>query len=97
MNSLQSIELADDPAVPQRDHLLDLDAMARQFSLHLDSRGPVTIGSCHRECVSYRVGKRLRVVYRVDIHGRDHRVVASTFRSRKRSERAFSHGDRKRS
>jgi hypothetical protein len=89
VNSLQSIELADDPHVPQRDHLLDLDAMARRFSLHLDPRGPVTIGSCRRECVSYRVGKRLRVVYRVDIHGQDQRIVASTFRSRKRSERAF--------
>jgi Ser/Thr protein kinase RdoA (MazF antagonist) len=89
VNSLQSIELAHDPAVPQRDHLLDLDAMARRFSLHIGSRGPVTIGSCRRECVSYRVGKRLRVVYRVDIHGRDQRIVASTFRSRKRSERAF--------
>jgi hypothetical protein len=35
------------------------------------------------------VGKRLRVVYRVDIDGRDQRVVASTFRSLKRSERVF--------
>jgi Ser/Thr protein kinase RdoA (MazF antagonist) len=89
VNSPHSIELADDPAVPQRDHLLDLDSIARTFSLHLDPRGPVTIGSCRRECVSYRVGRRLRVVYRVEIHGQDHRVVASTFRSRKRSERAF--------
>jgi hypothetical protein len=89
VNSPQSIELADDPAVPQRDHLLDLDAMARKFSLHLDLRGPVAIGSCRRECVSYRVGRRLRVVYRVGIEGREQRVVASTFRSGSRSERAF--------
>jgi hypothetical protein len=89
VNPPKSIELADDPAVPQRDHLLDLDAMARKFSLHVDLRGRVTIGSCRRECVSYRVGRRLRVVYRVDIEGREQRIVASTFRSGRRSERAF--------
>lgn len=89
MTSHSPIELAPDPAVPQRDHLLNFDAMARRLSLRLGSSGPVPIEYCQRECVSYRVGRRLRVVYRIGIDGKDLRVVASTFRSRSRSERAY--------
>ena len=89
MNTQQPTGLAPDPAVPQRDLLLNIDAMARRFSLQLGLRAPVTIGSCRHECVSYRVGRRLRVVYRIEIDGREQRVVASTFRSGRRSERAF--------
>lgn len=90
MSDLQPIALAPDPAVPQRDHLTDLDAIARRLSSELDPNGRVSIKSCRRACVSYRVGKRLRVVYRIGIDGRDLHVTARTFRSSSRSERAYS-------
>jgi aminoglycoside phosphotransferase len=89
VTSSPPVALAPDPAVPQRDHLLNLDAIARRLSLRLGSSGPLTIRSCRRECVSYRAGRRLRVVYRIAIDGQDRRVAASTFRSRSRSERAY--------
>jgi len=89
VNSKQPTKLAPDPAVPQRDLLLNLDAMAQRLSVQLGFRAPVAIDSCRHECVSYRVGRRLRVVYRIEIDGREQRVVASTFRSERRSERAF--------
>jgi Ser/Thr protein kinase RdoA (MazF antagonist) len=83
------LDLASDPAVPQRDILLDLDLIARRLSHRLSSSGRAVIDSCRRECVSYRVGRRVRVVYRVGVNGRSLRVAASSFRSGKRSERAY--------
>ncbi|MGH2778989.1 MAG: phosphotransferase [Actinomycetota bacterium] len=90
MSGLSPMALAPDPAVPQRNHLTDLDAIARRLSAQLDPNGRVPIQTCRRACVSYRVGKRLRVVYQVGIDGGDLYVTASTFRSSSRSGRAYS-------
>ncbi|MGH2787838.1 MAG: phosphotransferase family protein [Actinomycetota bacterium] len=68
---------------------MDTRTVADRLAGGLGENGPVTIESCRRAFVGYRVGRRLRVVYRIRIDGRDHHVAASTFRSRKRSERAF--------
>lgn len=85
----RSIALAPDPAVPQRDHLMDLDAIARLLSMRLGRHGSIPIRSCRLGCVTYRPGKRLRVVYQVGIDGRDLHIVASTFRDRSSGERAY--------
>jgi aminoglycoside phosphotransferase len=87
--SSSQVALASDSAVPQRDHLLNLDDMASRLSQRLGSSGSLAFRSCEREFVSYRVGKRLRIVYRVGIDGEEVRVAASTFRSRSRSRRAY--------
>ncbi|MGH3343406.1 MAG: phosphotransferase family protein [Carbonactinosporaceae bacterium] len=83
------VALAPDPVVPQRDHLMDLDAVARLFSMRLGRRGPVPIRSCRIDRVSYRPGNRLRTVYRVGTGGPDTYVAASTFHARSRGERAY--------
>ena len=83
------LALATDPVVPQRDELMNLDAMARRLSTITGRHGPVSIRSCHLSCVSYRPGKRVRVVYRLEVNGRELQVAAGTFRSKSRGERAF--------
>ena len=89
MSTGLSLALRPDPAVPQRDILMDSDVVADRLSSQLGINGALAIESCRRDSVSYRVGRRLRVGYRVRIAGRDHHVAASTFRSRTRSERAY--------
>jgi hypothetical protein len=78
-----------DPVLPQRDRLLDLDAMVSVISRSLGRRGTAPIRSCRLGSITYRPGKRLRVVYRVEAGGRDMHVAAGTFRTRSRAERAF--------
>jgi aminoglycoside phosphotransferase len=83
------VTLTADPAVPQRDHLLDLDRIAHRLSDRLGSHGSVHIRSCRLGSVCYQPAKRLRVVYQLEIDGRDLQVAASTFRSRSSGERAY--------
>jgi len=71
--------LTPDVAVPQRDALLDADAMAERLARLLGGHRPLAIESCRRERARYGVGSRLWVVYRVGVAGREHRVVAYTF------------------
>jgi aminoglycoside phosphotransferase (APT) family kinase protein len=85
-----SVALAPDPAVPQRDRLLNLDAMAGHLSRSLGRDGAVPLRWCRLECISYRPGRRLRAVYRVGIDGEDVLVAASTF-SEGRVEAAYEH------
>jgi aminoglycoside phosphotransferase len=68
--------LAPDPAVPQRDELLDERVVARALSGRLL---PEPVDACRREYAKYRVGESLRVVYRIEAGGRDHRVAARSF------------------
>jgi aminoglycoside phosphotransferase len=64
--------LAPDPAVPQRDALLDERYMASRLGA----------GRCERINAKYRVGDSLRVVYRADA---DRILAGRTFRGRSRS------------
>ena len=64
--------LAPDPAVPQRDALLDERAMARRLGA----------ARCERINAKYRVGDSLRVVYRADA---DRILAGRTFRGRSAS------------
>jgi aminoglycoside phosphotransferase len=80
------IGLAPDPAVPQRDALLDPEAVARLL-------GPDVRGHA-RTYAKYRVGESLRVVHRVEAGGRHQHVAARTFRdgeSEAAYERALIH------
>lgn len=81
----QPVALAPDPAVPQRDRLLDSDDIARRLSTRLGA----DIRSCRVGSICYQPGRRLRVVYQLRIDGQDVHVAAGTFPSRSRSERAF--------
>lgn len=83
------VALAPDPVVPQRDRLLDPDAMVPVLSLRLGRGGSVPIRSCRIGHITYRPGKRLRVLYRIRIDGREMKVAASTFPTRDRGERAY--------
>jgi aminoglycoside phosphotransferase len=85
----QPVALAPDPAVPQRDHLLDPSNVAHRLSTRLGLHGSVHIGSCRLGSVCYRPGTRLRVVYELEIDGHNVHVAASTFATHTRSERAF--------
>jgi aminoglycoside phosphotransferase len=68
---------------------MDLAEMARRLSSCLGSNQDLAIDACERTFVSYKVGRRLRVVYRIQTGGKEHLIAASTFRSARRSERAY--------
>src|SRR4051794_41540058 len=76
--------LAPDPAVPQRDALLDAGRMAALFAARLDDTG---VDRCERMNAKYRVGESLRVVYRLEAGGRCETVAGRTFAGR--SETVF--------
>jgi Phosphotransferase enzyme family len=75
-----------DPAVPQRDLLLDRDLLARRLVRLL---GVESIRECRQLRVKYRVGARLRVVYRIRVGAATFDVAASTFPTLERTERAY--------
>jgi aminoglycoside phosphotransferase len=79
--------LAPDPAVPQRDALLDAGRMAEFLGRRLAGT-PAT--NCERVNAKYRVGDSLRVAYRLEAGGAVHTVAGRTFagRSRRVFERA---------
>lgn len=58
--------LAADPALPQRDVLLDPQRMAARLEPLLATTGAAGITACEVTRVKYRVGQSLRVSYRID-------------------------------
>jgi aminoglycoside phosphotransferase len=78
-----------DPAVPQRDQLLDETLVGERLARVLGRDGPLAIDDCRQLRVKYRVGARLRVVHRVDVGSTSFDVAASTFPSADRSARAY--------
>lgn len=79
-----------DPAVPQRDLLLEPALVAERLERSLGRGAPLGIESCRRLRVKYRVGVRLRVVHRVRARTASFDVAASTFPSLERSARAYA-------
>ena len=71
------VGLASDPVLPQRDLLLDADAVAEQLSRI--SHGDSIIQSCNLRRAKYRIGESLRVVYDVVADGRRFVMSARTF------------------
>ncbi|HEX7330903.1 MAG TPA: aminoglycoside phosphotransferase family protein [Pyrinomonadaceae bacterium] len=74
-----SFGLAPDPALPQRDLLLDDRQMAAHLSLLFTRGGPSVIDSCEKQRIKYRIGESLRVLYRLSVNGRAHLVAAKAF------------------
>lgn len=81
--------LVADSVLPQRDVVVDEDAVGRWLAEHLGVGGPLAIGSCVREWASYVTGQRVRALLRVDVAGESHWVAQRTFKSAKRCERAY--------
>jgi hypothetical protein len=80
--------LQHDPAVPQRDSLLDATNVGARLSRLLGR----PIDECVPARLKYRIGARLRVVYRIRSGGAIYDVAASTFPTPERSERAYAEG-----
>jgi tRNA A-37 threonylcarbamoyl transferase component Bud32 len=78
--------LAVDPALPQRDLLLDETLMAEYLS-HLVEYG---IEDCERLRTKYRVGTSLRVLYKVSGSGRSYRIAARAFPPTRRVANQFT-------
>jgi aminoglycoside phosphotransferase len=73
-SSSTSTGLAPDPALPQRDLLLDDQHMAAHLSCLIS--GPCAIDSCEKQRIKYRIGESLRVLYRLSVNGRAQLVAA---------------------
>ena len=68
--------LARDPALPQRDLLLDETLMAEYLSRLVAPYGHFGIQDCERLRTKYRVGTSLRVLYEVSGNGQTYRIAA---------------------
>jgi aminoglycoside phosphotransferase len=79
-----------DPAVPQRDLLLDVPFVAERLGRLLGPNGPLRIDDCRPVRVKYRVGARLRTVHRIRVGSVTLDVAATTFPALERSERAYA-------
>ena len=75
MNSL----LANDPALPQRDVLVDEAVMAQYLSRLIARYGNLGINNCERLRTKYHVGASLRVLYQVSGGGHAYRIAARAF------------------
>ena len=78
-----------DPAVPQRDLLLDTDFVRGRLRRVLGPKGPLRIDECRQVRVKYRVGARLRVLNAIRVGAERFDVAASTFPTVQRSEQAY--------
>lgn len=84
MNTTPS--LAVDPALPQRDLLLD-EALMTEYLSHLIK---YRIEDCERLRTKYRVGTSLRVLYEVSGNGRSDRIAARAFPRTRRVTNQFT-------
>jgi hypothetical protein len=80
--------LAADPALPQRDALLDTGVVADRIGRLIDGATPLTVERCDRLRVNYQIGKSLRVLHRADIAGTTWTISARAFRDG-RGRRAY--------
>jgi Ser/Thr protein kinase RdoA (MazF antagonist) len=85
--------LAVDRALPERDTLLDVDAVSEVLSTRLAWERP-TISNTQLVRVNYQVGKSLRAVFRATIDGAEHIIAARMFREG-RSRSACVQGQRR--
>src|SRR5690349_25046882 len=92
MNLLLSTPmLAADPALPQRDLLLDESVMKEYLSRLVARQCDFSIGECARLRTKYRVGASLRVLYEIGGHGRSCRIAARAYpRTRHMTSRSSS-------
>ena len=71
--------LAADPALPQRDLLLDESVMKEYLSRLVARNGGFAIEDCERLRTKYRIGASLRVLYEIGGSGRSYRIAARAF------------------
>jgi aminoglycoside phosphotransferase len=71
--------LAADPALPQRDLLLDEAVMKEYLSRMIARTGDFSVEDCERLRTKYRIGASLRVLYEVGGSGRSYRIAARAF------------------
>ena len=84
--------LALDPALPQRDLLLDETLMAEYLSRLVARYGDFGIRDCERLRTKYRVGTSLRVLYEISGNGHSYRIAARALpRTRRVANRLPSH------
>ena len=76
-----SIPLITDPVLPQRDLLLNPDAVAELFSRQLGIQGPIVVNHCEHLRTTYHAGESLRVAYRVSACGQSCIVAGRAFPS----------------
>lgn len=88
MNSTPLLAL--DPALPQRDLLLDEALMAEYLSRLVAGFGDFGIHDCERLRTKYRVGTSLRVLYEVSGDGRSYRIAARALPKTRRVARITS-------
>src|SRR5687767_13298524 len=82
------VNLATDPALPQRDLLLDLDEVIKRLSAQLGSDGAIKIDNCERLRIKYSPGASLRLLHRIQIGAASYTVAAHAF-TEGRSHSAF--------
>ena len=71
--------LAPDPALPQRDLLLDDRQTAARLASFISCCGPAEIDGLEKQRIKYRIGESLRVLYRVSVNGQPQLVAAKAF------------------
>jgi Ser/Thr protein kinase RdoA (MazF antagonist) len=92
MTATPRINLASDPALPQRDLLLDVGEVARRFSAQLGAGGAIKIDRCERLRIKYSPGASLRVLHRIRVGAASYTVAGRAFtagRSQSVFERAI--------
>lgn len=77
--NLTHTKLALDPALPQRDLLLDETVMAQYLSRLMTPYGALGVQKCERLRTKYRVGTSLRVLYRIEGLEQSYRIAARAF------------------
>jgi len=85
--NLAPSNLALDPALPQRDLLLDETVMAQYLSRLMTPYGALGVQKCERLRTKYRVGTSLRVLYRIEGLEQSYRVAARAFPKARRINR----------
>lgn len=94
MSRAARANLATDPALPQRDLLLDLDEITKRLSAQLGSGGAIKIDSCERLRIKYSPGASLRLLHRIQIGTASYTVAAHAF-TEGRSKAAFERAEAK--
>ncbi len=79
--AIASPTLAPDRELPQRDVLLDGEAMHARLERLLGVAGALRIAAYEQARVKYRVGESLRVVHRVEVAGAQRHVASRSFRA----------------
>src|SRR4030095_3157169 len=83
-------QLANDPALPQRDVLVDEAVMAQYLSRLIARYGDFGINNCERLRTKYRVGASLRVLYEVSGGGHSYRIAARALPKSHRTSNQFT-------